>query len=87
MVFRDNPIDIKYFDYQGIPTFVALLGTSMEGTPLVAGIYASTSDKPGYKWVLFGAITTAGILNLMVSVISYLAYGTTVKEIVIMNLS
>lgn len=59
----------------------------MEGTPLVAGIYASTQDKKSYRWVLFGAILTAGILNLLVSVISYLAYGSSVKEIVIMNLS
>lgn len=59
----------------------------MEGTPLITGLYASTQDKKSYRWVLFGAIFTAGILNLLVSVISYLAYGSSVKEIVIMNLS
>ena len=26
MTFREAPLEIKYFDYRGIPTFIALVG-------------------------------------------------------------
>jgi hypothetical protein len=59
----------------------------MEGTALIPGIYASTKEKSKFKYVMFSAVTLDGILSLCVSTIGYLAYGSFIREIVIMNLS
>lgn len=59
----------------------------MEGVALIPGLYASTKDKRRYKRIILTATTVDGLLTIMVSVISYLAYGPFTREIVLMNLS
>ena len=87
LTYKETPTEIKYFDIGSLPSFVALVASSMEGTALLPGIYASTQDKISYPCILFSAVTLDGVLTLLVSTVGYLAYGSSIKEIVIMNLS
>lgn len=59
----------------------------MEGTALLPGIYASTHDKKSFRKVLISAVFLDGFLTMILSSISYIAYGVNVRDIVIMNLS
>ena len=59
----------------------------MEGTALIPGLYASTNEKKKYKSIFLSAVFLDGLFTMILSTLSYQAYGSNTRDIVIMNLS
>ena len=81
-----NYDDIKMFDVMNYPFFFGIALLNFEGNPATLNVQASMRHPKSFKSMYTACAIFVSILVMHVASLSYVAYGSEIKDLVTLNL-
>mmetsp|Transcript_12178 Transcript_12178/g.13709 ORF Transcript_12178/g.13709 Transcript_12178/m.13709 type:complete len:132 (-) Transcript_12178:297-692(-) len=78
--------DVKLFDFAHYPLFFGIAILNFEGNPATLNVQASMKHQKNFPFVFVLSAITVSTLVIIVSSLSYIAYGSNVEDLITLNL-
>lgn len=87
-IHEETSVDkgIKIFDIVNYPLFFGIAILNFEGNPATLNVQASMKHPEKFSFVFILSAIIVSCLVIVVSSLSYLAYGTAIEDLITLNL-